>query len=117
MGECCGPVFKSFRELIAKKLSRGYVACMSDPEILQKIKNILRAEDPIGLIKMGAPSDEYDTEALIIYEHVNAYFPLSKIQSTVHNIFVHYFSGEKIAGKYEHYESIAKQIKELIGDK
>ena len=40
---------------------------MTAKEIIQQISEILAKHDPMGLISAGAPSDEYSTEASLIF--------------------------------------------------
>jgi hypothetical protein len=103
-----------------------------------KIEQILIKYDPVGLIKIGAPSDEYDSEAQLIFEYTTKHFSLEKIQQIVYDVFVKQFSGgevyammgidpvllgvrpssikkaEPLIGKFEKYHSIAEDIKKLL---
>lgn len=108
---------------------------------LEAIEKILVETDPVRLIKMGAPLDEYEEEALLIYEHVNHYFSLEKVHETIYDIFVTRFGGgtayklvdgslipvekiiatieraKKTIGEFESYKDIAEKVKAIIGDK
>jgi hypothetical protein len=84
-----------------------------------KIEQILVRHDPIGLIKMGAPQDEYDSEAQMICERTTKHFSREKIHQIIHEVFVHQFDDGKkglksIAGPYDNYKAIALEIKALL---
>lgn len=108
----------------------------------EKIEAILAKHDPVGLIKMGAPQDEYSSEAQMIWERTTRHFSLDKIHNIIYEVFQLQFGqgtvyrsdrngnmiaiGDdyapievvvKIIGKYESYEPIAKEIKDLLDQK
>lgn len=108
---------------------------------LEEIEKILVEEDPIGLIRIGSPSDEYNQEAEIIHERTSRHFSLETIHNIVYQVFVQQFSGgeafkvgadnqmvslgyelpsvaraKKIIGYYENYLSIAKRVKNLLDE-
>jgi hypothetical protein len=89
-----------------------------DKKKLQTIEKILVDTDPVRLIVMGAPKDEYHHEAIMIYERVNRYTLLGNIHQIVWDVFVEQFGGpkysDKIIGKFDSYGEIAKQIKEVL---
>lgn len=104
----------------------------------EKIEEILVRYDPVKLIKMGAPQDEYSSEAQLIYERTTRHFALEKIHDIVYEIFLQQFTGgscfsmnhgmleytgeeapsytrgKKIIGLYEDYLVIAREIKEAL---
>lgn len=108
---------------------------------LQAIENVLIEADPVGLIRMGAPLDEYEDLAVLIFEQTNHYFSLEKIHETIYDIFVTSFGGgtayklsngqlipvkeivasieraKKIIGAFESYKEIAIQVKTIVGNK
>lgn len=94
-------------------------------EKLKAIEGVLVETDPVKLIKMGAPTDEYSLEALLIYERTNRYFSIEKIHQIVYDIFIMQFGTEskaeksnkltkKIIGDFDSYKDVAKKIKEVI---
>ena len=113
---------------------------MKDKKLIA-IERVLIEADPVALIKMGAPLDEYEDEAQLIYEHINRYFSLDKVHQTIYDIFVSRFGGgtaykmvngelipikeikssveraKKIIGELESYKEIAEKVKAIIGDK
>lgn len=88
---------------------------------LEAIENILVKDDPVKLIKMGAPLDEYSSEALLIYERINRYTSVESIHQIMYDVFVSQFGNTKeratkIIGPFEDYKKIAEQIKQVIGE-
>lgn len=104
----------------------------------EKIEQILVRHDPIGLIKMKAPLDEYEQEAELIYERISRHFSREKIQDIIYEVFIRQFSGGScfvtnhgmleytgevapsltkaipIIGYYDNYKAIAYEIKALL---
>lgn len=55
---------------------------------LEEIKSVLRDEDLMGLIRgCGAPLDEYDSEALMIFERVNRLDSIEQIRDKLWDVF------------------------------
>ena len=88
-----------------------------DAEILfKKVKKIINKEDPEGLLKMGAPSNEYDTEInnitfLLCYGKEN-------ITEIVDDVFNIYFGDESRPTKVTKIaDEIDKVIKQLQQNK
>jgi hypothetical protein len=106
-----------------------------------EIEKILAKHDPVKLIKIGAPEDEYSSEAQMICERMNKFNRITaveKIQDIVYEAFIHQFSGgscfsmdhgmleytgetapslvkaEPIIGTYDQYRLIAEDIKKLL---
>lgn len=84
----------------------------------EKIELILVKHDPVKLIKMGAPQDEYDSEAKMIWERTTRHFSQEKIHDIVYEVFLIQFAGRKsIIGEFDSYKVIAQEIKELLDQK
>jgi hypothetical protein len=83
---------------------------------LQLIEQVLVETDPVKLIKMGAPIDEYSYEALLIYERINHYLTVDKIQQVIYDVFAYCFGPKpkKIIGTFDSYKEIAVKIKEIV---
>lgn len=103
-----------------------------------KIENILVKYDPMGLIRMGAPLDEYNLEARLIFENIDKIYSVEKIQQLVYDIFRQSFGtgtmyrmidgvftkvGEKtmpdekvdrIVGDFNFYRLMAEDIKKIL---
>lgn len=76
-------------------------------KILASIKNVLREEDLMGLIKMGAPTDEYDHEALMIFERTSRYDAPDVIKDKLWDVFYLQFCYGTV------YRMIDGQLKEI----
>lgn len=85
---------------------------MHDKKVKQ-IEELLAKHDPIKLIKIGAPLDEYSHEAQDIYEHINRYNSVEKIHQIVYDIFMRSFDCSGV-GSYDDYAIIASAIKKII---
>lgn len=87
---------------------------------LEAIEKVLVEIDPVKLIKMGAPDDEYSHEAVMIYEGINRYTSLDKMHKIIFDIFVNQFGGkeyaDKIIGTFDSYREVAERIKKIVGD-
>jgi hypothetical protein len=59
--------------------------------VLEEFKTILRKADFMGLIKIGAPLDEYDSEALHLSLELKGSESLLQIQQKVWDEFYHAF--------------------------
>ncbi|HVI41277.1 MAG TPA: hypothetical protein VM577_11500 [Anaerovoracaceae bacterium] len=77
--------------------------------IISKVEDVIRKHDPQGLIKMGAPPDEYSSEAKDATHHLSMSRSLEQFQKALWAVFICSFSA-KFAGNLEDYESMAKEI-------
>lgn len=77
------------------------------------LENLLRKEitkvDPIGLISMGAPKDEYDSEVEQIVSEINSCRNVKDLEELMYKTFVRMFD-ERLAGPKEIYRSLAFRI-------
>lgn len=107
-----------------------------DYKKLEEFKKILIEADPQHLIKIGAPLDEYDHEALYLYEHISSQDTVTDIQKKIWDHFYDSFctgtsyakdgtykevimSKEKAIthiGTVDTYKEIAEKIKKVIGN-
>jgi hypothetical protein len=62
-----------------------------------EVSRLMRGADPIRLIAIGAPEDEYDVELRTILPRLREAKSPDDVQRIVHEEFVHWFSAE-IAG-------------------
>jgi hypothetical protein len=87
---------------------------------LQQVTDLLRKEDVEGLISMGAPDDEYDSEAEMITNRIgekesepsNRRISRGEVVSIIANVWKDMFSlsDEELAQRRESFESIAARI-------
>jgi hypothetical protein len=82
----------------------------SDPNRLSAmVKQAIDEADPIGLLAIGCPDDEYDPEIKRVLIYVSSYTDPDSLAQRIHQTFVEMFD-EHIAGSPEVYQSIAQQI-------
>jgi hypothetical protein len=86
--------------------------------VVSSISHALHEADPIGLASMGAPQDEYDSEAETIVLRLADRRSLStaeEVAQIVHDEFVRWFD-EDLAGDRERYEPVAAEVHRLWGE-
>lgn len=71
------------------------------------------AADPIGLLAMGAPEDEYSPEVGTIVPKVSRATSPSEVRQILHGEFVRWF-GPELAGAQEEYDAPAQRIWEAV---
>lgn len=69
----------------------------------------MREADPIGLIAIGAPDDEYDPEVRTILPRLGEANSAGDVQRIVHEEFVRWFSVE-VTGPEARYAAVSKEI-------
>jgi hypothetical protein len=75
------------------------------------VKQAIDQADPIGLLDMGCPDDEYDPEIERVLTYVAAYADPVSLGERIHQTFIEMFD-KQIAGPPEVYQRIARQILE-----
>ena len=85
---------------------RGKPRVQSDSDLYNKTLAVLTTGDPIGLIRDGAPPDEYSPEAGTILPRLVGAASLDELREIVHQEFARWF-GAKVAGEKTRYERIA----------
>ena len=75
------------------------------------VKQAIDQADPIGLLDMGCPDDEYNPEIGQVMAYVTAYSDPVLLGERIHQTFVKMFD-ESIAGPLDVYHRIARQILE-----
>ena len=65
--------------------------------------------DPINLLALGAPGDEYDSEVDAILPRLGSAHDLDGVRNIVRSVFVQFF-GSETAGGPERYEEAAAAI-------
>jgi hypothetical protein len=73
------------------------------------VSRLLREADPIGLIAIGAPDDEYDPEVSTILPRLCDANSAVDVRRIVHEEFVQWF-GTDIAGPITDYADVAERI-------
>jgi hypothetical protein len=78
-------------------------------ELYVKVSRLVHEADPIGLIAIGTPMDEYDVEVGTILPRLREATSARDVQRIVHEEFVHWFSAE-IAGLPKVYATVSEEI-------
>ena len=78
-------------------------------DLYTDVSRLMRESDPIRLIAIGAPEDEYDVELRTILPRLREAKSPDDVQRIVHEEFAHWFSAE-IAGPAEQYADVSKKI-------
>lgn len=85
-----------------------------DPARLRAVvKEAIDQADPIGLLEIGCPGDEYDPEIDRVLAHVLEYSDPGGLGERIHQVFIEMFD-ERIAGPLEVYDRIARRIVEAM---
>jgi hypothetical protein len=89
-------------------------ASHGDKRLYDRVKRVINAADPIGLLRSGAPDDEYHGEI----DEIAGWLPeddwktIAKAQVAVHHVFTRWF-GATIAGPCSLYRKLAKELHAL----
>ena len=73
------------------------------------VSKALTDADPLGLLAMGAPDDEYDPEVDTILPRLGRSSSAAEVRAILHEEFVKWFD-EKLAGAPEAYQGAADKI-------
>lgn len=76
------------------------------------MSQLLREADPIRLITIGAPDDEYDPEVSTILPRLREAHSTADVQQIIYEEFVYWFDAD-IAGPSTHYAEVAEKIWEV----
>lgn len=77
--------------------------------LYSNVARLLRAADPIGLIAVGAPDDEYEPEVSTLLPRLREANAAGDVQRIVHEEFVRWF-GPDIAGPISGYADVSERI-------
>ena len=78
-------------------------------ELYAEVSRLVREADPIRLIAIGAPDDEYDVEVSTILPRLHEATSASDVHRIVYEEFVHWFDAD-IAGPPEIYVAVSEEI-------
>ena len=84
----------------------------SHPQLYQDLIDLLARHDPIGLIAIGCPRDEYNPEASTILARLEEADSVEHLQRIIYEEFVSWFF-EEIAGTYSDYEDLSREAWEM----
>lgn len=77
--------------------------------LYSEVSRLLREADPIGLIAMGAPDDEYEPEISTLLPRLREANAAGDVQRIVHEEFVRWFDAN-IAGPISGYADVSERI-------
>ena len=77
--------------------------------LFEKVSTILFNYDPVGLVALEVPRNEYDPEVSIILPNLFKCKDLEEVRDVVQQVFVSQYGEEYVKGK-EEYQVIAKEI-------
>lgn len=81
----------------------------------KQIQHILFEHDPIGLIRCGAPHNEYSPESQSITPQLVDGMSVEEVAEVVFEEFIKWFD-EKLVGDYDRYVRIASDIVLLLNE-
>lgn len=87
----------------------------TDTDIRKRMQEIMNRYDPLRLLKMGAPDDEYVPEIKRIIPRLRRAATVDQLQEIIYNTFVDMFD-EQMAGPKEDYRKMSEEIYALRGD-
>lgn len=79
------------------------------------ITNAINRADPVGLLDLGAPQDEYDPEVGTILPRLSTASSANDVLTIVHEEFVRWF-GTDNAGPADAYREAAEEIWRIVRD-
>jgi hypothetical protein len=81
--------------------------------LIAAVKAAVDTADPIGLLEIGAPSDEYEPEVGTIVPRVAKAADFAEVHRIVHDEFKRWF-GTDTAGPIANYDSPAREIWQAV---
>lgn len=96
----------------------GCVGCLAmgttgvDKQLFARVKRAVNADDPIGLLRTGAPDDEYHSEIDEITHRLPECRTRAETLAAVHRVFVKWFDA-RIAGSRGNYGKLATALHAL----
>lgn len=84
-----------------------------DELIVEAIRELFIDDDPQGLIQVGAPDDEYDTEIAMVVELAPGIRTIDELQAVLLGVFQRGF-GTESAGTLETYGPLANKLWQVL---
>ncbi len=81
----------------------------TDAEVRERMREIMNRYDPLRLLKMGAPDDEYVPEIKRIIPRLRRITTVDQLQDIIYKTFVEMFD-EQMAGPKEDYRRLSEEI-------
>lgn len=85
---------------------------MAEKTLIEKISEIVNTHDPLYLLKMGCPSDEYNPEIERILPALEEARNKKELHNKVYKIFIEMFDKDMIGPKKD-YKQMSEEIFEL----
>ena len=79
-----------------------------------ELRTIINQHDPIGLIDIGAPEDEYEAEVKTILVQLDHDMAEQQVHDLIYQEFLRWFEDESTAGPKEAYKELAADIHEWM---
>lgn len=80
-----------------------------NPKLKQSVQEIFNKADPIGLIAIGAPPDEYEKEICAVMNRVGQIHDIASCNAVLFEEFQRWF-GDMIAGTDDVYNKLAEDL-------
>jgi len=78
----------------------------------EKIKQVVDEWDPIGLLAMGAPENEYYFEVKELFDKLNNNFNVSDVSEIIYDIFIKRFGRDTFTESLDKCKEISNLILE-----
>jgi hypothetical protein len=78
--------------------------------IFDELLDLLYRHDPVGLIEVGAPKDEYWPEVEALLPRLREARSQDHLRRIVHAVFLQQFEAEETCGPESAYEAISQEI-------
>lgn len=75
-----------------------------------ELRTIINQHDPIGLIDLGAPDDEYESEVKTIIVQLDKEMTEQQVHDLVYNEFLRWFNEASTAGSKDAYKELSNEI-------
>jgi hypothetical protein len=82
--------------------------------LFAEVRRILNRHDPVGLIRMGMPEDEYEPEVGTILPRLREAARPQDVQRLLHEEFQHWFGSDTSMSGYEEFASAASEVWEAL---
>jgi hypothetical protein len=81
----------------------------NNPSLYNELVELFNEEDPLGLVRMGAPPDEYHSEIETSYKRRVEMKNIGSTRKTLHDVFSRSF-GAGCAGTPDVYSRLAERL-------
>jgi hypothetical protein len=82
--------------------------------LFAEVRAILNRHDPVGLIRMGMPEDEYEPEVGTILPRLREAAGPQDVQRVLHEEFQHWFGSDTSMFGYEEFAPAASEVWEAF---